>query len=85
MVVDDHAINSLRTWFDLSYGELKKEWKSGQYRKLADCPFFKATAAYREAINFLYNGCHFPEVIEGELKRMLDEERQIESFWKEKQ
>lgn len=38
MAVDDHAINSLRTWFDLEYEELKKEWKSGQYGNLSECP-----------------------------------------------
>jgi hypothetical protein len=34
MSVDDHAINSLRVWFDIEYEELKKEWKSNEYEKL---------------------------------------------------
>jgi hypothetical protein len=34
VVVDDHAINSLRVYFDVAYDELKKEWKSGQFGKL---------------------------------------------------
>ena len=29
MAVDDHAIKSLKTWFDIAYEDLKKEWKSG--------------------------------------------------------
>lgn len=83
MVVDDHAIESLLTWFDLSYEELKKEWISGQYLKLSECPSFKATAAYREAINVLHKGTNFFEVMEDELKKQLDEELEIEQFWKD--
>ncbi|EWG08400.1 hypothetical protein [Cytobacillus firmus] len=83
MTVDDHAIDSLRTWFDLAYEELKKEWKSGQYEKLSDCPSFKAAAAYNEAINVLHKGSNFPEVAEEQLKKALDEELEIENFWKE--
>lgn len=82
MVVDDHAINSLKTWFDLSYEELKKEYLSGQFGKLSDCPSFNATAAYREAMNVLHKGSSFPGVMESELKNMLDEELKVENFWK---
>ncbi|MEK5066842.1 hypothetical protein [Cytobacillus sp. FSL R5-0596] len=85
MGVDDHAINSLKTWFDIAYEDLKNEWKSGQYEKLSDCPSFKATAAYHEAMNVLHNGCNFPEDAEAQLKKELDEELEIENFWKEKQ
>jgi hypothetical protein len=51
MSVDDHAIECLRTWFDLEYVELKEEWQSGQYVKLSECQSFEAAAAYREAMN----------------------------------
>ena len=85
MTVDDHAINSLKTWFDIAYEDLKKEWKSGQYEKLSECPSFKTTATYHEAMTVLTNGCNFPEVAEAQLKRELDEELEIENFWKEKQ
>ena len=84
MAVDDHAIKSLKTWFDIAYEDLKKEWKSGQYERLSDCPSFQTAAAYRDAMNVLIKGCYHPEVIEGQLKRMLDEELEIEGFWEEK-
>ncbi|MBM7650988.1 hypothetical protein [Neobacillus cucumis] len=32
MTVDHHAINSLRVWFDIAYEEIKKEWKSNEYK-----------------------------------------------------
>lgn len=49
----DHAINSLRTYFELSMEELHKEWESDQYRKLSACPTYKECSAYSEAINVL--------------------------------
>ncbi|MFD5853768.1 hypothetical protein ACFWGC_26910 [Cytobacillus pseudoceanisediminis] len=85
MVVDDHAINSLKTWFDISYEELKKEWATGQYSILADCPSFKATAAYHEAMNVLHKGSNSPDVAAEQLKNRLDEEFELELFWKETQ
>jgi hypothetical protein len=82
MAVDDHAINSLRTWFDIEYEELKKEWKSGQYETLSDCPSFKVTYTYREALNVLIKGSRY--IDETQLKKMIDEELEVENFWKEK-
>jgi hypothetical protein len=82
MAVDDHAINSLRTWFEIEYERLKTEWKSGQYEKLSDCPSFKVTYTYREALNVLIKGPRF--IDESQLKKMIDEELEIENFWKEK-
>ncbi|MBU8732538.1 hypothetical protein KM915_21040 [Cytobacillus oceanisediminis] len=83
MTVDDHVIDSLRRYFDDSYEELKKEWKSNQYEILADCPSFKATAAYHEAIKVLTNGCNFPEIAGDQLKRSIEEEAEVQGFWKE--
>ncbi|MBG9585537.1 hypothetical protein [Cytobacillus firmus] len=83
MAVDDHAINSLRTWHDLAYEELKKEWITGQFEKLSDCPSFKVTAAYHEAMNVLHKGCNFPDVAADQLQKSIDEEIQLERFWKE--
>lgn len=88
MAVDDHAIDSLRTWFDMEYEELKKEWKSNQYEKLSDCPSYKSTAAYREAMNVLIKACYLPQYVESHkvrtLKDMIDEEIELENFWKER-
>ncbi len=36
MVADDHAIDSLKVWFEIEYGELKKEWQSSKYEKLSN-------------------------------------------------
>jgi hypothetical protein len=85
MAVDDHAIDSLRVWFDIEYEDLKKEWKSNKYEKLSDCPSFKGANAYREAMNVLIKACYLPEYLEAHkikpLKQMLDEELEIEEFW----
>jgi hypothetical protein len=87
MAVDDHAIDSIRTWFDLEYDELKMEWKSGQYPKLSDCPSYEGAAAYREAMNVLIKACYLPEYVKhykiGSLKRRINEELKIDNFWKE--
>lgn len=82
MAVDDHAINSLRTWFEIEYEKLKTEWKSEQYESLSDCPSFKAAYTYREALNVLIKGPQY--IDETQLKKMIDEELEVENFWKEK-
>lgn len=83
MVVDDHVIDSIRRYFEDAYKELKREWITGQYEKLADCPSFNAAAAYFDAMNVLIKGCHHPDVIEGKIKRNIDEELETEIFWKQ--
>lgn len=89
MGVSDHAIESLRTWYDLAYEELKEEYTSSKYKKLSECPSYKETAAYREAMNVLIKGCYLPEYVDSHLvpplKRSLDEEIGIENFWKEQE
>jgi hypothetical protein len=81
MAVDDHAIDSLKTWFTIEYEQLKKEWTSNEYERLVDCPSFKTAYTYREALNVLIKG---PEYVdEAQLKRMIDEELEIENYWKE--
>jgi len=82
MAVDDHAINSLRTWFEIEYEKLKTEWKSGQYENLSDCPSFKVTYTYKEALNVLIKSPQY--IDETQLKKMMDEELEVENFWKEK-
>lgn len=85
MPVDDHAIDSLRVWFDIEYEQLKEEWKSNEYENLSDCPSFKGAKAYREAMNILIKACYLPEYFEAHkiqtLKQMIDEELEIEEFW----
>jgi hypothetical protein len=81
MAVDDHAINSLKTWYDIAYEELKKEWKTGEYDRLADCPSFKAAHTYREALDVLIKG---PQSFnEKRLKSLIDEDLELEELWTE--
>ena len=83
-MVDDHLIDSVRNYFNAAYEDLRKEWKSNQYERLADCPSFKEAATYRDAMNVLVKGSYHPEAIEKQLKKMLDEELEIENHWKER-
>lgn len=84
MAVDDHAIDALRGWFEPAYEELKKEWKSGQFENISDCPSFKSAAAYREAMNILIKACYVNQNNIKSLKEMIDEELQVERFWAER-
>lgn len=80
-MIDEHVIDSLRRYFDDSYQELKKEWISGEYERLSDCPSFKTANTYLAAMKVLIEGSRNDEA---ELKRMLDEELEVENFWKNK-
>jgi hypothetical protein len=88
-MVDDHAIDSLRVWFDIDYDELVKEWKSKEYKKLSDCPSFESVSAYRSALNILIKSLYLPEYLDNykiqPLKRMIEEQLEIEEFWAERE
>lgn len=56
MIVDDHAINSLKVFYDVACDELKKEWHSNEYGNISQCPSFKAVYTYREALDVLIKG-----------------------------
>jgi len=58
----DHAIDSIKTYFEISLEELYKEWTSGQYKSFTSCPTHAECEAYRKAINVLkahYYGSQF--------------------------
>lgn len=78
MAVDDHAINALKTWYEIEYERLKKEWKSGMYFKVRNCPNFYTTLTYREALNVLIHGPQY--VDETQLKRLIEEDLEIEQL-----
>lgn len=82
MAVDEHVIDSLRHYFNAAYEDLKTEWKSNKFERLSDCPSFKAAYTYREALNVLIKGLNY--VDETQLKRMIDEEMEMENHWKNK-
>lgn len=88
MAVDDHAINSLRTWFIIAYDDLKNEWKSGRYDVISDCPSYEGANAYREAMNILIKACYLPEYADkfkiNPLGEMIEQELETENFWKER-
>lgn len=75
MVVDDHAISSLKVFYDVACDELKKEWQSNEYGSLTECPTFKAVYTYREALDVLIKGpgCIEEDSVE-RLKEMIEEE-----------
>ena len=84
MVADDHAIDSLKVWFEIEYRELKKEWQSSKYEKLSDCPSFKLTYTYKEAIDILIKGTDSIADHKSEaLKKMIEEELETENHWKQ--
>ncbi|MGP4072762.1 hypothetical protein ACTWQB_09440 [Piscibacillus sp. B03] len=83
-MVDDHAIDSLNTWFQLSYDELRSEWLSGSYSKLSDCPSYEETRAYRDAMNIMIKSRYGPDFEEYKIKPLmhrLNEEIRINEFW----
>ena len=86
MTVDDHAINSLKVYFNVANDELKKEWKSNKYENLSDCPSFKAVYTYREAMDILITGTNYIDDDKTErLKKMIAEELELENYRKQKE
>lgn len=49
----DHIIDRIWEYSEMERDDFIKEWFSGQYRKLSDCPSYPAVKAYCEAINAL--------------------------------
>lgn len=49
----DHAIESLSEFLKAELTLVRREWKSGKYNKLSDCPSFDACQALVDAIHRL--------------------------------
>lgn len=83
----DHTIDGLRVFYEISYGELVQEWKSKKYKKLSECPSYKETNAYREAMNVLVKACYLPEYIKSHLmpplSKKIRNQLELENFWAE--
>lgn len=62
-MIDDHAIDSLRTWYDIELDHLVDEHYILN-TKLTECPSYKAVQTYRKALNILIKGCYLPEYYE---------------------
>jgi hypothetical protein len=88
-MIDDHTIDSLRVWCDIEYEELVKEWKSGKYSKLSECPSYKSANTYRDAINVLIKGYYLPQYVKSHLmeplSKQIREQLEIEAFWAERE
>ena len=63
MMIDDHAIDRLRTWYDIELDQLVEEHYI-QNIKLTECPSYKSVQIYRQALNILIKGCYLPEYYE---------------------
>lgn len=61
MDVDDHAIDSLKVWYNLAIKELRAEHQRNLSEPISKLPSFKAAKAYEKAINVLINAYYLPE------------------------
>lgn len=41
----DHAINSLKQFLETERDDVVEQWRSGEYKKLSDCPSYEAAKA----------------------------------------
>lgn len=73
MTVDDHAIDSLKVWYEIAMKELIEEHTKEPGKKVSELPSFKAAKAYEEALNVLINACYFPEYRASHRLSVLDE------------
>ncbi|MDU6274082.1 MAG: hypothetical protein E7K67_01965 [Peptostreptococcaceae bacterium] len=49
----DHMMRSIIEYMEYAVMGLKKEWESGEYKKLSDCPYYDEVKAYCESYNAL--------------------------------
>jgi hypothetical protein len=49
----DHAINSLQPFLEAERDDVVEQWRSGQYKKLSDCPSYEAAKAIVDAIHMM--------------------------------
>lgn len=46
----DHMMRSIIEYMEYAVIGLKKEWESGEYKKLSDCPCYGEVKAYCERV-----------------------------------
>ena len=49
----DHAIDYLKEYMNMDENEFVREWKTGEYQKISDCPSYSEVKTYCDAINIL--------------------------------
>lgn len=54
----DHAMSYLYDYMSYSVDDLKKEFNSGSYSKLSECPSYKEVKAYCDSYNALERYYH---------------------------
>ena len=54
----DHVMRFIREYTDYSVDDLKKEFNSGKYGKLSNCPSYKEVKAYCDSYNALEKYYH---------------------------
>jgi hypothetical protein len=67
----DHVINAITTFYEIEIEQLVEEWKSGEYKKLSDCPSYGSCRAMNDAIFVLekyYYGERKSSTVKDEIK-----------------
>jgi hypothetical protein len=54
----DHAIDSLKQFLEAERDDVVEEWRSGEYKKLSDCPSYPAAKAIVDAIHIMEKYYH---------------------------
>ncbi|MDC7289556.1 hypothetical protein NXH76_17285 [Blautia schinkii] len=72
----EHAVERLMAYLDIEQVKLIREWSSGEYKKLSDCPSYETVKAYCDAINILNK--HWMRDYEPISPRSLVQERRRE-------
>lgn len=49
----DHAINAIRPYYDVTSSMFICEWKTGDYKKISECPSYHELKALSQAINVM--------------------------------
>lgn len=56
MINIDHVINDIKGHLEPRVDDFVKEWKSGEYEKISDCPSYYEVKLLTEAINHISKG-----------------------------
>lgn len=53
MIIIDHLIDKFDVYIDSSFSDFYDEWKSGQYKKFAECPSYSELKTLLNSVNHL--------------------------------
>ena len=63
----DHVIGYIENYMVGDKEQFIKEFKSGNYKKISDCPSYKRVKAYCDCINVLVKANYHEEYVEASL------------------